>query len=99
MFEENCHKITINWSLNYLEPLIFKKREFGFKGTEDYILAIDLSFQRLADDPFIARKCDYIRPKLRASNVGSHIIFFKTIDYGIAIIRVLHQPMDFNRHL
>ncbi|WP_058533964.1 type II toxin-antitoxin system RelE/ParE family toxin [Legionella saoudiensis] len=47
----------------------------------------------------IKRTEDYIRPDLRAFNVGSHIIFFKTTDYGIAVIRVLHQSMDFNRHL
>ncbi|WP_298624245.1 type II toxin-antitoxin system RelE/ParE family toxin [uncultured Legionella sp.] len=78
---------------------LYSTREFGIKRTEDYILAIDSSFQRLADDPLIARKCDYIHPDLRAFNVGSHIIFFKTADYGIAVIRVLHQSMDFKRHL
>lgn len=78
---------------------LYSVREFGIKRTEDYIWAIDSSFQHLADDPLISRKCDYIRPGLRAFNVGSHIIFFKTTDYGIAVIRVLHQSMDFNKHL
>ena len=78
---------------------LYSTREFGIKRTADYILAIDASFQHLADDPLIARKCDYIRPDLCAFNVGSHIIFFKITDYGIAVIRVLHQSMDFNRHL
>lgn len=78
---------------------LYSTQEFGIKRTEDYILALESSFQHLADDPLISRKCDYIRPDLRAFNVGSHIIFFKTTDYGIAIIRVLHQSMDFNRHL
>ena len=78
---------------------LYSTREFGTQRTEDYILAIDTSFQQLADDPLISRKCDYIRPNLHAFNIGSHIIFFKTTDYGIAVIRVLHQSMDFNRHL
>ncbi|MBN9231767.1 MAG: type II toxin-antitoxin system RelE/ParE family toxin [Legionella sp.] len=87
-------------ALEDLESIyLYSTREFGIKKTEDYILAINSSFQHLADDPFISRKCDYIRPYLRAFNVGSHIIFFKTTDYGIAVIRVLHQSMDFNRHL
>ena len=87
-------------ALEDLESIyLYSTREFGIKRTEDYILAINSSFQHLADDPFISRKCDYIRPYLRAFNVGSHIIFFKTTDYGIAVIRVLHQSMDFNRHL
>ncbi len=78
---------------------LYSAHEFGLKRTEDYILAIESSFQHLADDPLISRKCDYIRPDLRAFNVGSHIIFFKTTVYGIAVIRVLHQSRDFSRHL
>jgi len=77
----------------------YSSQEFGTKRTEDYILAIESSFQHLADDPFISRKCDFIRQDLRAFNVGSHIIFFKTSNYGIVVIRVLHQSMDFARHM
>jgi len=69
------------------------------KRTEDYILALESSFTYLADDPLISRKCEYIRPDLRAFNVGSYIIFFKEAEYGIAVIRILHQSMDFDRHL
>ena len=78
---------------------LYSTREFGIKRTEDYILAIEVSFQHLTDDPLISRKCDYIRQGLRAFNVGSHIIFFMCTDYGIAVIRLLHQSMDFSRHL
>lgn len=78
---------------------LYSRREFGLKRTEDYILALESSFQHLAEDPLIARKCDFIRQDLRAFNVGSHVIFFKTTKYGIAVIRILHQSMDFNRYL
>lgn len=78
---------------------LYSTHKFGTRRTEDYILAIESSFQHLADDPLISRKCDSIRPDLRAFNVGSHIVFFKTTGYGIAVIRVLHQSMDFNRYL
>lgn len=87
-------------AINDLESIyLYSSSEFGIQRTEDYFLAIETSFQRLADDPMIARKCDYIRHNLRAFNVGSHIIFFKMTGYGVAIIRVLHQSMDFLRHL
>ena len=77
---------------------LYSTSEFGIKRTEDYILAIEASFCQLADDPLISRKCDYFRQNLRAFNVGSHVIFLKTTNYGIAVIRVLHQSMDYNRH-
>jgi toxin ParE1/3/4 len=78
---------------------LYSMREFGIKRTEDYILAIEASFKNLADDPLISRKCDYVRQDLRAFSIGSHVIFLKTTSYGIAVIRVLHQSMDFIRHL
>ena len=78
---------------------LYSVREFGIKRTEDYILTIESSFQHLADDPLISRKCDNIRQDLRAFNIGSHVIFFKITNYGIAVIRVLHQSMDFSKHL
>lgn len=76
----------------------YSLQEFGIQRTEDYILALEASFQHLANDPMISRKCDYVRQDLRAFSVGSHVIFFKITAYGIAILRILHQSMDFNRH-
>ena len=78
---------------------LYSRQEFGLQRTEDYIFAIETSFQYLADDPLIARKCDYIRQGLKTFNIGSHVIFFKTTNYGIAVIRVVHQSMEFRRHL
>jgi toxin ParE1/3/4 len=78
---------------------LYSTREFGTQRTEGYMLAIETSFQCLANDPLISRKCDYIRENLRAFSVGSHVIFFKITDYGVGVIRVLHQSMDFIRHL
>ncbi|MDF2496147.1 type II toxin-antitoxin system RelE/ParE family toxin [Sphingomonas sp.] len=31
--------------------------------------------------------------------VGQHMIYFRPTDYGIAVIRILHQRMDAGRHL
>jgi toxin ParE1/3/4 len=77
---------------------LYSAREFGIKRTDDYILAIESGFQNVANDPLISRKCDDVRQNLRAFNIGSHVIFFKITHYGIAVIRILHQTMDFNRH-
>ena len=78
---------------------LYSRQKFGVHRTEDYTLAIETSFQHLADDPLIARKCDYVHQGLRAFNIGSHVIFFKITNYGIAVVRVLHQSMEFRRHL
>jgi len=40
-----------------------------------------------------------VRSGYRKKKSGSHVIFFKLIDDGIDVIRILHQRMDFDRHL
>ena len=77
---------------------LYSTEKFGIERTEAYILEIEKSFQHLADDPLVSRKCDYVRQGLRAFNTGSHVIFLEETNYGIAVIRVLHQSMDFSRH-
>jgi toxin ParE1/3/4 len=53
----------------------------------------------LAQSPQRAQPCDHIRPGYRRSSVGKHVIYFRVTDYGIAIIRILHQRMDSTRRL
>lgn len=87
-------------AIDDLESIYFYSiKEFGRKKATSYIIAIEKGFQFLVSNPEISRKCDYIRKDLRALNVGSHIIFFKITDYGVAVIRVLHKSMDFERHI
>ena len=50
-------------------------------------------------DPRRARACDHIRAGYRKYSVGSHVIFFRAAANGIDIVRILHQRMDFDRHL
>lgn len=64
-----------------------------------YIRSIRDACQELAAGTRISRLVD-IRDGYRKAPVGSHVLFFKTTDIGqIAIIRILHQRMDVNRHL
>jgi toxin ParE1/3/4 len=53
----------------------------------------------LAESPKSAPACDHIRQGCRRRNVERHVIYFRLTDYGIAIIRVLHERMDAPHHL
>jgi len=50
-------------------------------------------------DPRRGRPCDDIRPGYRKYRVGAHMVFFRQAAAGIEVVRVLHQSMDFDRHL
>lgn len=53
----------------------------------------------LAEVPTQAPDCSHIRPNYRRAAVGRHFIYFRIEDYGIAVIRILHQRMHALRHL
>lgn len=53
----------------------------------------------LAAAPYQAPDCAHIRPGYRRRGVEQHMIYFRITDYGIAVIRILHQRMDAARHM
>jgi len=64
-----------------------------------YTDQIEAACNDLAAYPNRAQSCDTIRPGYRRRAVGQHMIYLRTTDYGIVIIRILHQRMDTGRHL
>jgi toxin ParE1/3/4 len=66
---------------------------------ERYLRLLQTEIGDLASDPLRGRACDEIRPGYRKGRAGSHVIFYRVDDYRINIVRILHQSMDFERHL
>ncbi|ALU46130.1 type II toxin-antitoxin system RelE/ParE family toxin [Pseudoalteromonas rubra] len=73
--------------------------EFGWQQAQQYISDLDQTFQTLAASTDLAINYDHVRPGLKAFPVGAHIVFFRATDTGIEVIRVLHQSMDYPRHV
>ncbi|WP_027132576.1 type II toxin-antitoxin system RelE/ParE family toxin [Geminicoccus roseus] len=77
----------------------YTAKRWGQDQAVTYIRSIRDACQELAAGIRISRPVD-IRDGYRKASVGSHVLFFKNTDTGqIAIIRILHQRMDVNRHL
>jgi toxin ParE1/3/4 len=74
-------------------------RQWGVAQADHYTDFLTTAFAELADSPETAPACDYIRPGYRRWGVERHMIYFRVTDYGIAVIRVLHDRMDAPRHL
>lgn len=41
-----------------------------------------------------ARSAEHVRPGYLKYPARSHTVFFKAADYGIEVVRILHQSMD-----
>lgn len=74
-------------------------RAWGIEQAGRYIETLTAAFTALAASPKTAPACDHIRPGYRRWCVERHMIYFRVSDYGIAVVRVLHERMDAPRHV
>lgn len=78
---------------------VYTHQQWGADQADRYIDALVVAFAELANSPTSAATCDHIRAGYRRWRVERHMIYFRQTDYGIAVIRVLHERMDTTRHL
>jgi toxin ParE1/3/4 len=77
----------------------YTEENWGSEQAERYIRLIGAAIQTVAASPKLAKACHHIREGYRKYPAGSHIIFFRVVDGGIDVVRILHRRMDFERHL
>ena len=66
-----------------------------------YLRTILETFEQIGKAPFVTgRCCDHIRIGYRKQKLGKHIIFYKISNTNTVLIsRILHEKMDFERHI
>src|SRR5690554_564360 len=69
----------------------YTRQEWSLEQADRYIDILEAAFARLAELPKSAPPCDHIRPGYRRCGVARHMVYFRITDYGIAIIRILHD--------
>lgn len=78
---------------------LYTFKEWGLEQANRYTDKLTEAFDQLAENPKIATPCDRIRKEYRRSQVGRHAIYFRQTDYGIVVVRVLHDRMLSTLHL
>jgi toxin ParE1/3/4 len=78
----------------------YTEKKWSEEQAERYIRMLLSACGELADKPLVGRSYDPIYPGLRGSACGKHVIFYRVLSRSKArIVRVLHEKMDFPRHL
>jgi toxin ParE1/3/4 len=77
----------------------YTAKRWGLDQAETYTRQLWRDMQGAAAQPTIARSCSEVRAGYYKYCSGSHVIFFRLIDRGIDVVRILHERMDFERHL
>jgi len=78
---------------------LYTLKEWGLEQANRYTDELTEAFDQLAANPKMATPCDRIRKGYRRSQVGRHAIYFRQTDYGIVVVRVLHDRMLSTLHL
>ncbi len=78
----------------------YSAEQWGVAQADRYIRLITTACEALATGHVTGRSADTIRTGYFRYGVGSHVLFYRPQPQGgIAIVRVLHQRMDVDRHL
>jgi len=77
---------------------LYSYRTFGEAKADEYFLGLSDRLQNLADNPRLGRPVHF-RPDLSCYRHGRHVIFYTIEDSDIFVVRILHDAIDFSRHV
>ena len=92
-------KVSIKASQDLLNIGTYSQEKWGITQRDRYLDELNEAFQTLANNPELAPKYDDIRSSYRGYAIGKHIIFYIVYQYGIRIVRILHQSRLYTKHL
>ncbi len=73
--------------------------EFGPAQAKAYLTALKEAIISLAEQPHMAQMVNEIRTGYRRYLFQKHAIYFVEKDFGIYVVRVLHQQMRLELHI
>jgi toxin ParE1/3/4 len=73
--------------------------DWGGDQAEAYARLLQNASEVIAANPLVGRDCSDIRSGYRKYPVGSQMMFYRIGDDSRYIVRILHQRMDYGRHL
>jgi toxin ParE1/3/4 len=77
----------------------YTTQTWGSKQRQKYLAELAATFKKIARNPRIGRFCPDLSGQPFKYSVGRHLIFYRPKSEGVEIIRILHDSMDFERHL
>ena len=78
---------------------LYSLQQWGIGQADRYIDDLATAFSFLADSPKAGSACDNIRTGYRKYQVIRHVAYYRETNYGIEVIRLLHDRMLASRHL
>lgn len=74
-------------------------RRWSSEQVQAYLSALEGRLDQLAQRPLMGRPRKDLGSNLRSLPFQSHVIYYERADFGVWIVRVLHQRQEAARHL
>jgi toxin ParE1/3/4 len=72
---------------------------WGLDQAETYTRQLWKDIAIVANRPSLGRECNEVRQDYRMYPSGSHVLFYRQTPDGIDVVRILHERMDYERHI
>lgn len=80
-----------------LRIYLFTYQTWGEEQAVHYTNALKQRMQKLANNPSLGKRRNEIRPGYYSYHQGRHYIFYRVVDNGIQIVRILHDQRNIDR--
>ena len=87
-------KLTQKAKTDLINIAKYTEAQWGIEQRNLYLKQFDDAFHLIADKPDVGKECHFIKKHYRRFPQGRHVIFYKTNNQSIEIIRLLHKSMD-----
>lgn len=77
----------------------YSYNKWGADKAVEYLMQLDSGMQKLTSNPMLGKSRNTVRLGYRSIQINRHVIYYKTTDRNIDIIRVLHERMIPDKHL
>jgi toxin ParE1/3/4 len=77
----------------------YSQRTWGSDRTIQYMAGLRDTMKGLVAGTVVSRNRDDLKPGLQMASSGRHSVFFEADQSRILVVRVLHDRMDYQRHL
>lgn len=71
--------------------------EKSIQAADQFIDLINEKFQALAESTGMGRLRDELSPGLRSFPVEKYVVFYRSIENGILVVRVIHSARDISK--
>jgi toxin ParE1/3/4 len=93
------YQLTNDAAVDLDKIYTYSIENFGMEQARDYLLSLNALFDLLADNPRLGRDCSNIKAGYRKHEHRRHTIYYKLMNRGVLIMRILGNLQDQKKHL